>query len=120
VLIQGSQTEVLLARREIPLDAFGERCSGRGVRPDWRHQRRTQGFRAPQVGGLGALARNDITIRRAAINPDWTVAIHPETALVARYTAFVDGAVPEVPLENEAFYGLGHPSSVRVLVQSVK
>ena len=47
--------------------------------------------------------------------------VHPKTALSARNTALVDGAVQEVSLvQNEAFYGLRHPSSVRVLVRGVK
>jgi hypothetical protein len=54
------------------------------------------------------------------MNPDWTITIHPETALAARDTALVDRATLKVSLvQNEAFYGLRHPSSVQVLVHAV-
>jgi hypothetical protein len=55
------------------------------------------------------------------MNPDWALAIHPKTALVALDAALVDGAVLKVSLvQNEAFYDLRHPFSVRVLVHGVK
>ena len=55
------------------------------------------------------------------MDPDRAIAVHPKTALAARDTALVDGAVPKVSLvQNEAFYGLRYPFSVRVLVHSVK
>ena len=109
VLIESPRIEVLLARREIFLDAFRERWPGRGVGLDLPHQRCSQGFRALHVGELCALARNNIAARRATMNPDWAITIHPKTALAARHTAFVDGATLEVSLvQNEAFYGLRH------------
>ena len=80
-----------------------------------------QRFRPLQVGELCALSRNNVAGRRATMNPDWAITSHPKAALAARDTALVDAAVPEVPLvQNEAFYGLRHPFSVRVLVHGVK
>jgi|SRR5215831_9626164 hypothetical protein len=121
VLIQGPRIKVLLARSEIFLDTFGERWSGQGVRLDLRHQGRPQRLRSFQVRELRALARDDIAGRRATMNPDWALTVHPKTAFALWDTALLDGATLEVSLvQNEAFYGLGHPFSVRVLVHSVK
>ncbi|HLI85345.1 MAG TPA: hypothetical protein VKV17_15615, partial [Bryobacteraceae bacterium] len=121
MLIESPRIEVLLARREIFLDAFREWRPSHGVRLDLRHKRRPQRLRSLQVGELRALPRDNIAGRRATMNPDWAIAIHPKTALAAGDAALVDGATLEVPLvQNEAFYGLRHLFSVRVLVHGVK
>src|ERR1700688_3495055 len=121
MLIERPCIEFLRTSRQVFLDAFRERWSRDGVRLDLRHQRCTQCFCAFQIRELRALSRDDIALRSATMNPDRALAVHPKAALGARDTALVDRALPKVSfVQNEAFYSLRHPLSVRVLVHDVK
>jgi hypothetical protein len=121
MLVESPRLEVQRARGEVFLNAVQERRSSLRFRVNFCHQRCAQRLRSPQVGELCALAGNNIASRRATMNPYWAIAIHPKTAFAAQNTARVNGATLEVSLvQNEAFYGLRHPFSVRVLVHRAK
>jgi hypothetical protein len=96
VLSKCPWVEFLLASGEVLLDALNEWCPGDGVALNLRLQRGTQSLRSLKVRELRALPRNDISARRATMNPDWALTFHPKPALLARHASLMDKTVLEV------------------------
>lgn len=114
---KGTRIEVLFASGQVLVYALGNRWPGDGVGLKSRHERSGQSFRPLQVRELRTLSRDDISVGRAAVNPDWALAFHPKPALLTRHAGLMDGAGSEVALvQNDAFYCLRYPLSVRVLL----
>ena len=106
---------------QVLFDAFRNRRTCYRIGLDLRHQRGSQRFRLLQIREPGTLPWDYVSTRRATVNPDRAVAVHPKPSFCSWNTTLVNRAVGEVSLvQNQAFSCLRHPSSVRVLVHGVK
>ena len=96
--------KILLSGGQVLLDAFRNRRTCYRIGLDLCHQRGAQRFRLLQIGKTGTLPWDYISARRATVNPDRAVAVHPEPSFCSRNTTLVNSAVGEVALVESGFW----------------
>jgi hypothetical protein len=76
------QQSVIPAPSEVLRHAFRDRRPGNAIGLDLRHKRSAQCVGSLGVRELGALSRDDISVGRATMNPDWSIAFHPKRRIL--------------------------------------